>query len=292
MTYNDSINSLVKQLIDAWTTNPTTWTKPWANRTFISTEGHEYQGFNQLLLAAAPYERMVWGTYRQWNSHNCHIPKGSKAMAYIRRMLTFKDKDTDEIRTGGAKPYAVFNIEQVEGDVDQFDSFDSTPELTPLHVRLPSVDTFIDNTNATIIDGSEACYSPRTDQITMPRLEQFISTPNAAPIDHYYATLFHELGHWTGHSDRLNRHHKTSNTLHNKYAFEELVAELTSVFICKKLRVVSIPREDHASYIFHWMEGLKAHPTAIQDAATRASNACDYCFNLQPGYINETERAA
>ena len=292
MTYNDSVSSLVKQLIDAWTNNPTTWTKPWANRTFVSTEGHEYQGFNQLLLAAAPYERMVWGTYRQWNSHNCHIPKGSKAIAYIRRMLTYKDKDTDEIRTGGAKPYAVFNIEQVEGDVDQFDSFDSTPELTPLHVRLPSVDAFIENTGAQIQTGNRACYTPRTDQITMPALADFIGNANTGPSDRYYATLFHELGHWTGHPSRLDRKAKHTEAYLKTYAFEELVAELTSVFICNKFKIISIPREDHASYIFHWMEGLKAHPSAIQEAATLASKASDYCFDLQPNYINETERAA
>ena len=48
-------------------------------------------------------------------------------------------------------------------------------------------------------DSRSACYRPATDSIHLPAREQF---PTA---DGYYATVLHELGHWTGHPRRLNR---------------------------------------------------------------------------------------
>ena len=48
-------------------------------------------------------------------------------------------------------------------------------------------------------DSRQACYVPPTDTVRMPRPEVFESATA------YYATLFHELTHSTGHSNRLNR---------------------------------------------------------------------------------------
>ena len=59
---------------------------------------------------------------------------------------------------------------------------------------------FIAATKADIrTGGNEALYLPSPDYIRMPHLKAFENT------GHYYATLLHECGHWTGHEKRLNR---------------------------------------------------------------------------------------
>ena len=42
------------------------------------------------------------------------------------------------------------------------------------------------------------------------------------------------------------------------YAKEELVAELGSAFLCADLEITPEVREDHASYIGHWLEKWRA----------------------------------
>src|SRR3546814_6249174 len=47
--------------------------------------------------------------------------------------------------------------------------------------------------------GCEAYYEPTADRVTMRSVSLFDG------FDHYYATLAHELSHWTGHTSRLGR---------------------------------------------------------------------------------------
>ncbi len=57
------------------------------------------------------------------------------------------------------------------------------------------------------------------------------------------------------------------------YAAEELIAELTSAFLCAHLGVNGELR--HASYIDHWIALLKEDNRAIFTAASKASQAAD-----------------
>src|SRR5436305_9974833 len=56
----------------------------------------------------------------------------------------------------------------------------------------------------------------------------------------YYASLFHEYTHATGHEKRLNRHatEQTNFDFGSKdYSREELVAELGSAFLCASAQI-------------------------------------------------------
>jgi hypothetical protein len=55
---------------------------------------------------------------------------------------------------------------------------------------------------------------------------------------------------------------------------EELVAELTSAFLCAELGVQGELR--HSGYIDHWIKLLKSDPRAIFTAASKASRAANY----------------
>jgi antirestriction protein ArdC len=88
----------------------------------------------------------------------------------------------------------------------------------------------------------------------MPTFEAF------KDADCFYATSFHELGHWSGHKSRLDR--ELTNRFGNRaYAAEELVAELVSAFLCAECGINKEVR--HASYIANWTELLRADDRAF-----------------------------
>ena len=115
--------------------------------------------------------------------------------------------------------------------------------------------------------GSRACFVPSLDIIQLPPRSSFVDDGN------YHATTLHELKHWSGDKKRLNRDLK-NRFGSQAYAAEELIAELTSAFLCAHLGVNGELR--HASYIDHWIALLKEDNRAIFTAASKASQAADY----------------
>ena len=115
----------------------------------------------------------------------------------------------------------------------------------------------------------------------MPPRSLFIGTETSTPTEAYESTRLHELGHWSGAPHRLNR--EFGKRFGDKaYSFEELVAELTAAYLCAELAITNTPRADHAQYIAHWVEAMKADKKAIFSAASLASAAVTYLFSLQP----------
>ena len=101
------------------------------------------------------------------------------------------------------------------------------------------------------------------------------------PIN-WHRTALHELGHATGHRSRLNRDLSGSYGT-KKYAFEELVAELSAAFGCASLGIV--PTVRHADYIGAWLEVLREDNRAIVRAASQASKAADYLLGFAPDRV-------
>ena len=64
------------------------------------------------------------------------------------------------------------------------------------------------------------------------------------------------------------------------YAKEELVAEMTSAFMCASLGIV--PTVRHADYLGSWLEVLREDNRAIVRAASAASKAADYLLAFRP----------
>ena len=64
------------------------------------------------------------------------------------------------------------------------------------------------------------------------------------------------------------------------YAKEELVAEMTSAFVCASLGIV--PTVRHADYLGSWLEVLREDNHAIIRAASAASKAADYLLAFLP----------
>jgi len=134
--------------------------------------------------------------------------------------------------------------------------------------------------------GNRAFYRPAMDAVQMPPIEAF------RDAESYYATLAHELTHWTGHETRLPRDFGGKRFGSEGYALEELVAELGAAFLCADLELALEAREDHASYIAHWLSVLKSDSRAVFTAAAHAQRAADFIHRLQPAQDAESGAAA
>ena len=259
------------------------WDKPWidtSNGMPRNVDGKPYRGINVLLLliqaSKMGYTQNIWGTFKAWKDKGGTIVKGSKSTRItFYKSYVAKDKETDEENKFFIlKTFNVFNLAQVEGVTIQ----DDNQTLTNTVERDKLIDSFVAQTNAILKDGgNRAFYSPSSDFIGMPKLEQFKTT------DGYYSTLLHELTHWTGAMKRCNR------DLKNKFgsqanAFEELVAELGSMFLCNKFNILGRDEEqmrNHITYLDSWIKRLKDDKKAIFQASTLAQKAFDFLDGLQ-----------
>ena len=167
----------------------------------------------------------------------------------------------------GTKYFLVYNAEQVDG-------------IPPLEKK-----TNMENIEADVVSqiasgmgvpiyydgGDKAFYRPSQDAIHLPEKMFFHSQ---AELD---ATTLHELGHSTGHESRLNRNIKNIFGSES-YAFEELVAEITSAFMSAYLPydMPEVVEADHKAYVKGWIEAIKADPDVLIKAIKEAEKASDY----------------
>lgn len=260
------------------------WRKPWStNRTAYGSPmphnavtGRPYSGVNILLLWGI-MEENGWGpkflTFKQAKAAGGVVRKGEKGtlVIFVKRLLV-KDKEDPKGETKKAisflRHYVVFNVAQCDNLSDKITGVIQAPVAIDRNERDPLVDEFIAATGIAVTPGGDkAAYTPSLDRIVMPALQAFKTS------DHYYATLFHEMGHATGHKDRLNRDLK-GRFGDRAYAAEELIAELTSAFVCAEWGIDM--EEAPAAYIDHWVSLLEAREDAIVGAAAAASKATEW----------------
>lgn len=117
-------------------------------------------------------------------------------------------------------------------------------------------------------------YSPKLDIIYMPDINNFKGTEG------YYSAMTHELVHSTGHKTRLHREGvtETQEFGSNKYAYEELIAELGSAFLCARLGIEKDVTNTSA-YIKSWIKAIKDDKTAIFRASKQGQEAQEFILN-------------
>jgi antirestriction protein ArdC len=271
---------ITSQIIAALESGTGNWAKPWASLDGAPNNpktGRDYRGVNRLVLSftqhAAMYPRGIWAGYGQWKALGAQVMEGEKA-TYITVPIPIKrhDEEADEVTGMYFKPAHVFNVAQVHGyDMPEI----ADPRALQDYLEYANAKAFVSRTGAVIKHGgNKAFYVPSKDAIMLPAREAF--SDGAA----YYSTLFHELTHWTGHDKRLDRK-QCGKFGSNDYAFEELVAEIGAAFLCSDMGVSNDePRADHAQYLKHWLEILKASDKAIFSAASQAGKASEYLNEL------------
>jgi len=244
-----------------------------------------YNGINIVSLWVAAeclgYNAPVWATYRQWSELGAQVRKGEKSSLVVFYKEYDADPNPDDASDDGKRRVArasyVFNASQVDG----YTLPEAPVSLGPIE-RLDAVDRFVTATGARIEHGGErAFYRPSTDHIQMPDEGLFCSTGSMTRSEGYYATLTHELTHWSGASTRLGRD-MGKRFGDAAYAAEELVAEIASAFLCCELGITQDCRPDHAEYLAQWLTLIKNDARAIFTAAAKASEAVAYLKRLQP----------
>lgn len=262
------------------------WIKPWRGVPVsrpLRACGVPYRGMNVFWLWMVAdmcgYASPFWMTYNQAKELGAQVRKGEKSTIAIFYKSYTKEVEapdtgekTDESRRV-LKAYPVFNADQVEGLPERFHPA-ATLEVVEPEGRQAELDSFFANIPAVLRhQGDEAYYEPVADRVTMPLAHLF------SGFDHYYATLAHELSHWTGHASRLDRNLK-NRFGSAAYAAEELIAELSSAMLGAELGLPVTHLDSHASYIEHWLKLLKQDDRAILTAAAKAEEASRLLLKL------------
>lgn len=268
-----------------------TWLKPWSAGNLegrvtrpLRHNGQPYSGVNILMLWGAAMESgfvsSQWMTFKQALELDACVRKGERGslVVYantISRTEEGANGEELERKIPFMKGYTVFNVEQIDGLPEHYYA-KPEPVIDPAR-RIEHADSFFAATGAEIgHGGNRACYNVATDRVQLPPFEAFRSPES------YYATLAHELTHWTRHPSRLDRDFGRKRFGDEGYAREELVAELGAAFLCADLELTPEPGADHAAYIESWLSVLHGDKRAIFQAAAHAQRAADFMHALQP----------
>ena len=285
------------------------WQKPWKPGERVLPQNlhtnRPYAGGNSLHLAVVAEERGYsdtrWGTYRQIQIQGGYVRKGERGT----RILSFQDHRRIAVRDPQGRPvtdennrqvyryerlpapwikrYTVFNAEQA----NRLPSPPEPAEKAIWDAHLDA-DKVLKESGVDIrhVEGDRAYYRLKTDDIVLPKWEQF---PSA---NHYYQTALHEVGHATGHPERMNRESLIEGVKagfgSQIYAREELRAEISAMMTGERIGIGHDPSRG-AAYVESWVEVLEKDPREIRRAAADAQKISDYI--LEHTRQRETERA-
>lgn len=254
------------------------WCKPWnadAMPTNIAT-GAAYKGANPYLLNMQSGEALFLA-FGQGVKAGAKLRAGSKAVYGIRYKPATRYETTDKatgekVERWQRATFGTFNVFPAS----------SWESLGKLEGKFQAQSAAIENQTANAIwegykmrptlghGNSAAYYAPMTDHIELPSLDSFDNE------DSYHATKFHEMGHSTGHKNRLARELTPQNMNGDSYSQEELVAEITSAYLCS-VAGITHTQQNSVAYLQHWYSKLKTSGVGILiAAASRADKAAHH----------------
>jgi antirestriction protein ArdC len=293
--------AVTDKIIQALETGTVPWRRPWsgggANVPRNAVTNRPYRGGNIFWLGfmgmLAGYQENRWltfkqamaakGTFKGQKGDACR--KGTTALLWKPIVKAKVDAFGNPVVVKGKvqhstflflKTYTVFNVEQFDG-LKLPEHVVTTTDHTPIEDAERVVDEYIKRSGIPVKFGfGHACYVPSMDMIEVPSREQYKNG------EEYYSTLFHEFGHSTGHSTRLKRA-GIENLDHfgsDQYSREELVAEMSSAFLCAKVGIENT-LDNSAAYLNSWITKLKEDPKLILVAAGQAQRSVDYILDVE-----------
>ena len=275
------------------------WHKPWsasfqAPRNLLT--GKSYRGINIFLLSLAGYDSPYWLTFKQALELGGNVKKGEKgtvAVFWKAREIAIEGEEGEEQtrRVPVLRYFTVFNLSQCE-------NIEALPTEAPRTAPSPiaaceEIVACYQGRPTSDHGGDRACYSPLKDHISMPEPKTFDS------MAHYYATLFHEFAHSTGHQKRLGRpgivDFDTFGS--HQYSKEELVAEMGAAFLAARAGIDAEGLLDNsAAYIRSWLQKLENDQKMVVQAAAQAQRAADLILGVKwdekPADTDEKREAA
>lgn len=284
----DLYEQITDRIIEQLAKGVVPWRSPYFSKTgfprnFVSQK--EYQGINVLLLGSQRFTSPDFLTFLQAKELGGNVRKGEKGFLVV-KYGTYS-KDDEQAQEGDAakqrgylKGYTVFHSSQIDGI--KFPEPVAVPELTTTEKtdRARAIVEAMPQ-RPPISEGSAVpCYRKHSDSIHMPNIGYFTNE------EAYYSTLFHELGHATGHQSRLARKSlienkgmdATGDTARKTYAEEELVAEMAASFLNAEAGIIEEEIENSAAYIKGWSEAFRSKEARswVVRAASEGQKAADF----------------
>jgi antirestriction protein ArdC len=287
-THRDVAAEITALIINKLEQGVAPWNRPWrvdgSGGRPLRHCGLAYTGINALYLWAVGdaegFRSRFWMTYRQAEEIGGHVRRGEKGSLSI-YYSTFTKTESDPLTGAEAernirflRHYVVFNADQIDGLPAYF--YAAAAPVMPLDpsARQTAIDRFFAAIPTDVRHGgNKAYFHPTLDYIQLPQMRSFRS------MDFYASVRGHETAHWSGHASRLDREFG-KRFGDRAYAFEELVAEISTGLICAHLRLPPELHDSHASYVGHWLGILKSDKTAIIHAASKAEQAFNYLRNF------------
>lgn len=244
-----------------------TWRKSWSSKSglpFSATSGKNYRGGNAMWLwyqeFVKGYQTSEWGTFKSWKDKGGSVRKGEKSTKIMFYKPIFKEENGEQVyKYSALKCYSVFNRDQVDG----------LPEVEVTEGTIckeGDLFAYTEQEGIKVKYSSRAAYSPVLDIIILPK--QFNEVAGG------WSTIAHEMIHSTGHSTRLDRPLKQER---HEYSYEELIAELGSLFLCTELGLATDDsKEQSAAYCASWAKVLKSNPDWVWKASAEASRAAAF----------------
>lgn len=259
MKAREKLNSQIVSMVE--NIEKPEWKQPWISRgkcNFVT--GHAYHGGNAAYVSMV--EDTFFMTFKQ-ASEIGHVKKGEKSIP-IEYYTMVKDRENpDKLRPVLTAFYNVFGLSQIEiEDAEKYEAISIKRHKTFHHENRPDIEALLDSIGVSFAyDPARAFYRAGGNTVYIPKKDQF-ETAEA-----YYRTCFHEIGHWTG----LELKREFSSFGSPKYAKEELVAEIFSIYVSEDYGIDG--NKESANYLKSWLVCLKNDPNEIRRAFCQAEKA-------------------
>jgi antirestriction protein ArdC len=286
------------------------WERPW--RLYGGGDGEigfyqngitkrKYGGVNILLLAGCGFESPDFFSWKQVEKLGGTIKdehKKNGEMVVFWKITRYKAQNGDDADNDGdsgndvdgndsgkdewkkgviLRYYRVWNREQCDGlpekvskaiedeEKKKDEELDIMPEENAERILAEYA-----SDGPTVQEGfAQACYIPAKDHVNMPKRTSFKTN------EAWYATLFHELAHSTGHHKRLNRIEMKTYCGDNR-AREELCAEIAASFLCGVAGIERPIIENTVAYVQSWSRQLRDDKKCVVLAAQAAQKAANW----------------
>ena len=270
---------ITEKMIHALESGTAPWTRPWKvsgdSAPVNALTGKPYRGVNALNLSwhalSMGEQDMRYATFKQASEKGWKIRAGAKGIPILKLVTVTKKNEQEENPQKSdlliPKVYYVFSARDLEG----VSALEEKPNSVIWSGKAEEIRSKLSSTLSVSVGhgGGRAFYSRTDDRIQVP-LEGNFENEEA-----YLGTLLHEFGHATGHEKRLNRAFGVYGD--SVYAFEELVAEMTSLFVGMSTGITPDDKhfENHAAYVDSWIQVLEKDKKALVRASKQAQDACD-----------------
>lgn len=263
------------------------WKKGWnVEKPHNIETGRTYRGINafqlELIAMNRGYKDNRWATFLQVKKNGWKLQdakgQGVKVEYWYpydtekKKAISWKELKEAEAEIGDryalrANYTTVFNADLIEGVPEK--KMEIHKEVDQEHL----VEKIAAGMQVPIIHDhtGRAYYVPTRDEVHLPEKENFVHTYA------YNSTALHELAHATGHEKRLNRDQKGEFGT-PEYAYEELIAEITSCFLSSELKTEQTEEHinNHKAYVQAWIQCIREKPESLVKAVAQAEKAAEY----------------